>query len=159
FMLVGLDFFATDDQNEFEIAIKAADGTSLGGTDAILQNIEREAWKLPGVKHVLSTISDGNVTEGSIYIGLVDLTERKFSQFSVMDAARKMVKEKFPELRVAVQPVQGVSGGNFRAQAIVLNVRGPDLKELEKYSSQILGEMKKINGLVDQDTTLNIGNP
>ena len=99
------------------------------------------------------------MTDGSVYVGLSDLTEREFSQFDVMDDARAMMQEKFPGLRVAVQPVAGVSGGSFRAQAIVLNVRGPDLNELEKYSSQILAEMKEIPGLVDQDTTLNIGNP
>jgi len=159
FMLVGLDFFATDDQNEFEIAVKTPDGTSLAGTDLVLQNVEREAWKLRGVRHVLATINNGAVTEGSVYIRLSDLTERDFSQFDVMNDARRMMKEKFSDLRVAVQAVQGVSGAGFRAQAIVLNVRGPDLKELEKYSDQILGEMKQIPGLVDQDTTLNIGNP
>ncbi|MCI0363666.1 MAG: efflux RND transporter permease subunit, partial [Phycisphaerales bacterium] len=37
-MLVGMDFFAFDDQNEFEIVIKTPDGTSLAGTDAVLQN-------------------------------------------------------------------------------------------------------------------------
>jgi HAE1 family hydrophobic/amphiphilic exporter-1 len=162
FMLVGLDFFAMDDQNEFEIVIKTPDGTSLAGTDAVLQNIEREAWNLRGVKHVLSTINAGNrgsVTDGSVYVGLSDLTERKFSQFDVMDDAREMMKRKFPGLRVAVQAVQNVGGSSFRTEAIVLNVRGPDLKELEKYSSQILAEMKRIPGLVDQDTTLNVGNP
>jgi HAE1 family hydrophobic/amphiphilic exporter-1 len=161
-MLVGTDFFAQDDQNEFEIVIKTPDGTSLAGTDAVLQNIEKEVWKLSGVTHVLSTINSGGaggVTDGSVYIGLSDLTERDFSQFDVMDEARLMMQERFPDLRVAVQPVSGVSGGNFRAQAIVLNVRGPELGELERYSRQILAEMKTIPGLVDQDTTLNIGNP
>ena len=159
FMLVGLDFFATDDQNEFEIAVKTPDGTSLAGTDLVLQNVEREAWKLRGVRHVLATINNGAVTEGSVYIRLSDLTERDFSQFDVMNEARRMMKEKFLDLRVAVQAVQGVSGAGFRAQAIVLNVRGPDLRELERTSDQILAEMKQIPGLVDQDTTLNIGNP
>lgn len=161
-MLVGMDFFAYDDQNEFEIIIKTADGTSLAGTDAVIQNIEKEAWKLRGVKHVLSTINSSGssgVTDGSVYIGLSDLTERKFTQFDVMNDARQMVKERFPGLRAAVQPVQGLSGGNFRAQAIVLNVGGPDLDQLQKYSDQILAMMRTVPGMVDQDTTLNIGNP
>ena len=34
-----------------------------------------------------------------------------------------------------------------------------ELKELENYSKQILAIMKKTPGFVDQDTTLNIGNP
>jgi HAE1 family hydrophobic/amphiphilic exporter-1 len=161
-MLVGKDFFAQDDQNEFEIVIKTPDGSSLAGTDAVLQNIEKEAWKLRGVKHVLATINSGGssgVTDGGVYIGLTDLTERNFSQFEVMDDARAMLKEKFPGLRFAVQAVQGVSGGGFRAQAVVLNVRGPDLRELQKYSDQILGLMKATPGMVDQDTTFSIGNP
>ena len=161
-MLVGKDFFAFDDQNEFEIVIKTPDGTSLAGTDAVIQNIEKEAWKLRGVQHVLSTINSGgssSVTDGSVYIALSDLTERKFTQFEVMDDARAMMKVKFPNLRVAIQPVQGVSGGSFRAQSVILNVRGPDLKELQKYSSQILELMRSTRGLVDQDTTFSIGNP
>jgi len=114
------------------------------------------------VKHVLTTINSGGssgVTDGSVYVALSDLTERKFSQFDVMDDARNMLKEKFPNLRFAVQAVQGVSGGGFRAQAVVLNVRGPGLKELQKYSDQILTLMKATPGMVDQDTTFSIGNP
>jgi HAE1 family hydrophobic/amphiphilic exporter-1 len=76
-----------------------------------------------------------------------------------MDDARNMLKEQFPNLRFAVQAVQGVSSGGFRAQAVVLNVRGPDLKELQKYSDQILALMKATPGMVDQDTTFSIGNP
>ncbi len=162
FMLVGTDFFAQDDQSEFEIVFKTPDGTSLAGTQAVIENIEREAWKLRGVKHVLSTVNGGGssgVTDGSVYIGLIDITERKYSQFDVMDDARQMMTRQFPSLRVAVQPSQNVSGGNFRAQALVLNVRGPDLNELSRYSDKILTMMKAAPGMVDQDTTLNIGNP
>ena len=161
-MLVGKDFFAQDDQNEFEISVKTPDGTSLAGTDAVLQNIEKEIWKARGVKHVLTTINSGGssgVTDGSVYVGLSDLAERNFSQFDVMDDARAMLKQRFPGLRVAVQAVQGVSGGGFRNQAVVLNVRGPDLKELQKYSDQILQIMKTTPGMVDQDTTFSLGNP
>ncbi len=161
-MLVGKDFFAQDDQNEFEIAVKTPDGTSLAGTGAVLQNVEREVWKLRGVTHVLTTINSGGssgVTEGSVYVRLSDLTERDFSQFDVIDDARAMMKEKFPGLRSAVQGVQGVSGAGFRSQAVVLNVRGPDLTELQKYSSQILQMMRSTPGMVDQDTTFSIGNP
>jgi hydrophobic/amphiphilic exporter-1 (mainly G- bacteria), HAE1 family len=160
--LVGKDFFAQDDQNEFEITIKTPDGTSLAGTDAVLQNIEKESWKLRGVKHVLTTINTGGgsgVTDGSVYVALSDLTERRFSQFDVMDDARAMLKDRFPNLRFSVQAVQGVSGGGFRNQPVVLNVRGPDLRELQKYSDQILALMKTTPGMIDQDTTLSIGNP
>jgi hydrophobic/amphiphilic exporter-1 (mainly G- bacteria), HAE1 family len=160
--MVGKDFFAQDDQNEFEIVVKTADGTSLAGTDAVLQNLEKEIWKIRGVRHLLTTINSGGssgVTDGSVYVGLSDLTERKFSQFDVMDDARALLKSQFPNLRFAVQAVQGVSGSGFRSQAVVLNVRGPDLHQLQAYSDRILGLMKTTPGMVDQDTTFSIGNP
>ena len=162
FMLVGTDFITQDDQSEFEIVVKTPDGTSLAGTGLVIQNIEQEVWKLRGVKHVLSTINGGGssgVTDGSVYVGLKDLTEREFTQFDVMEDARRMMKQQFPDLRAAIQVVANVSGGNFRNQALVLNVRGPDLDVLAKYSSQALALMKEVPGVVDQDTTLNIGNP
>jgi HAE1 family hydrophobic/amphiphilic exporter-1 len=162
FMLVGTDFINQDDQSEFEIVIKTPDGTSLEGTDLVLRNIESEVWKLRGVQHVLTTINGGGtsgVTDGSVYVGLTDLTERKFTQFDVMEDARKLMKERFPSLRAAIQVVATVSGGNFRNEALVLNVRGPDLKDLAKYSDQILTMMRGVPGVVDQDTTLNLGNP
>jgi HAE1 family hydrophobic/amphiphilic exporter-1 len=162
FMLVGVDFITQDDQSEFEIVVKTPDGTSLAGTDLVLQNIEQEVWKLRGVKHVLSTINGGGssgVTDGSVYVGLKDLSEREFTQFEVMDDARALMKQRFPDLRASIQVVANVSGGNFRNQALVLNVRGPDLDELAKYSSQVLTMMREVPGVVDQDTTLNIGNP
>jgi HAE1 family hydrophobic/amphiphilic exporter-1 len=162
FMLVGTDFINQDDQSEFEIVVKTPDGTSLAGTDLVLRNIEQEVWKLRGVTHVLSTINGGGssgVTDGSIYVGLKDVAERKFTQFDVMDDARAMMKQHFPGLRAAIQVVANVSGGNFRNQALVLNVRGPDLDELAKLSGQALKMMKEVPGVVDQDTTLNIGNP
>jgi HAE1 family hydrophobic/amphiphilic exporter-1 len=162
FTMVGTDFIAQDDQSEFEIVIKTPDGTSLAGTDLVLRTIEAEAWKLRGVRHVLSTINGGGssgVTDGSVYVRLTDLEEREFTQFEVMEDARVMMQQKFPALRVAVQQVSNVSGGNFRQQALVLNVRGPDLKQLESYSNEILAMMRDTPGLVDEDTTLQIGNP
>jgi HAE1 family hydrophobic/amphiphilic exporter-1 len=134
----------------------------LAGTDLVLQNIEREAWKLRGVRHVLTTINGGGsfgVTDGNVYLSLVDITERKYSQFDVMDDARQMMKEKFPGLRLSVQPTQNVSGGNFRTQSMVLNVRGPGLTNWRSTPARILKMMQTVPGMVDQDTTLNIGNP
>src|SRR5205823_7222821 len=43
--------------------------------------------------------------------------------------------------------------------AVVLNIRGPEWKELQKYSDQTLQLMKATPGMVDQDTTFSIGNP
>ena len=101
---------------------KTPDGTSLAGTDLVIQKIEQEVWKLRGVKHVLSTINGGGssgVTDGSVYVGLKDITERKFTQFDVMEDARRMMKDKFPGLRSGADGVRsrwhGMEGSTSRS--------------------------------------------
>jgi HAE1 family hydrophobic/amphiphilic exporter-1 len=155
---IGMDFFPADDQDEFEIVIKAPEGTSLSGTDAILQQMEDRIRRLPEVRHLLTTINaqgTGGVTDGSIYVRMSPLQSRKISQFDVMKQARAALQD-FPGVRVAVQNVSTIGG---RSTPVNLIVRGPDLKELSALSGQYIRKMKEIPGLVDVDSTVNVGNP
>jgi HAE1 family hydrophobic/amphiphilic exporter-1 len=155
---IGVDFFPADDQDEFEIVIKTPEGTSLSGTDAILQQMEDRVRKLPEVRHLLTTINSqgiGGVTDGSIYVRMSPLQSRKISQFDVMKQARAALQD-FPGVRVAVQNVSTIGG---RSTPVNLIVRGPDLKELSALSNQFTQKMKEIPGLVDVDSTVNVGNP
>jgi len=158
---VGKDFIPSSDQNEFAVAVKAPEGTSLSAMDKITHDIENEIRKLRGVKSLLTTIGEGTgagVNEGEIYVRMVDLKERKFSQFDVMNDARKVLKA-YPSLRIAVQEVGAISGGGFKHSLVNFNIRGPELKNLELYSEKIKEEMKTIPGIVDVDTSLDIGKP
>ncbi len=155
---IGVDFFPADDQDEFEVVIKAPEGTSLSGTDAILQQMEERVRKLPEVQHLLTTINSqgtGGVTDGSIYVRMSPLQSRKISQFDVMKQARAALQD-FPSVRVAVQNVSSIGG---RATPVNVIVRGPDLRELSLLSDQFTRKMKEIPGLVDVDSTVNVGNP
>ena len=38
-------------------------------------------------------------------------------------------------------------------------LQGPELRELARYSGDLLARVKKIPGVVDADTTLNVGKP
>jgi hydrophobic/amphiphilic exporter-1 (mainly G- bacteria), HAE1 family len=155
---IGVDFFPADDQDEFEVVVKTPEGTSLSGTDAILQQMEQRVGKLPEVRHLLTTINSqgtGGVTDGSIYVRMSPLQSRKISQFDVMKQARAAMQD-FPGVRVAVREVSNIGG---RSAPINLIVRGPDLGELSILSDQFIRGMQKIPGLVDVDSTVNVGNP
>lgn len=155
FQRVGKDVLPNDDREEFEIVIQTPEGSTLAATDTIIKEIEREVWKLPGVKHVLTTIGQntGNVTEGFVYVRLVPLNKRDFSQFDVMKQARKMLAQ-FPWLRTSVEHVSSIRGGGFRQTPLNFSIRGPDLDKLEELSNQAVDRIKKIPGIVDVDTTL-----
>ncbi len=155
---IGVDFFPADDQDEFEVVVKTPEGTSLAGTDAILQQMEQRIRALPEVRHLLTTINAqgiGGVTDGSIYVRMSPLQSRRISQFDVMRQARSILQD-FPGVRVAVQNVSTIGG---RSTPVNLIVRGPDLKELALLSNQFTQKMKEIPGLVDVDSSVNVGNP
>jgi HAE1 family hydrophobic/amphiphilic exporter-1 len=155
---IGVDFFPADDQDEFEVVVKTPEGTSLSGTDAILGQMEERIKKLPEVRHLLTTINAqgiGGVTDGSIYVRMSPLQSRKISQFDVMKLARAALQD-FPGVRVAIQNVSSIGG---RSTPVNVIVRGPDLKVLSSLSNQFTQKMKEIPGLVDVDSSVNVGNP
>jgi HAE1 family hydrophobic/amphiphilic exporter-1 len=171
---VGFDFFPPDDQNEFQISVKAPEGYSLAQTDRVLQRIEGDLRTLPHVTRLLTSIGEGSgagVNDASIYVQLTPLKhgnwktlfltsvgERETSQFVIMAQARTLL-QRYPELRTGVQNIGAISGAGVRAQPIQFNVRGPDLKQLEVYTGQIKEKMRGMDGLLDVDATLNTGKP
>jgi HAE1 family hydrophobic/amphiphilic exporter-1 len=167
FGMVGKTFLPQDDQSEFEIGIRAPGGFTLAETSRTLGEIEHRLWGLRGVTNVLSTIGDqtgrvkageGDVTSGSIYVKLTDLRERDFSQFDVMDDARKIMAE-YPDLRSSVHGINPLSSGGSRIAEAELNLRGPDLTQLQGYADRLIDGMRKLPGLVDVDTSLAVRMP
>src|SRR5204863_6232273 len=135
FGAVGKTFLPLDDQSEFEISIRTPGGWSLAEVSRVFGEIETHVRSLRGVTDVLTTIGDqsgrvkpgeGDVTSGSIYVRLVDLRERSFSQFEVMDDARRLLAA-YPDLRTSVQGVNPLSTGGTRMADLELDLRGPDL--------------------------------
>ena len=167
FMFVGKNFLPVDDQSQYEVTIRAKEGSSLGATAQVFERAAAEIRKMPGVTDTLVTVGGGQqqvVNSGSIYVKLSDIHDREMSQEKMMDATRDLFndKQKFPEelqLRTAVQQVAAFSGGGFRNANVQFLISGPDLKKLEEYSSKILEKMKTIPDAVDVDSTLISGKP
>ena len=162
FMFVGKNLLPVDDQSQFEISVRAPEGSSIGATSQMFEQIASEVRKMPGVTDTLATVGGGQqqvVNAGTIYVKLADIKDRAKSQEMMMDDARNLLKNFPPELRTGVQQVQAFSGGGFRNANVQFLIAGPDLKKLEEYSSKILARMKSIPDAVDVDTTLISGKP
>jgi HAE1 family hydrophobic/amphiphilic exporter-1 len=162
FALVGKNFLPVDDQSQFEISVRAPEGSSLDQTSQMVNDIADEVRKLPGVTDTLVTIGGGQqsqVNTASIYVKLTDIGERPKSQDQLMVDAREILKHHPQELRTSVQQVAAISGGGFRNADIQYVVSGPDLDKLTAYSQQLLDKMKTIPDVVDVDSTLINGKP
>lgn len=161
FMFVGKNFLPVDDQSQYEVSVRAPEGTSLQATSLTLERIAAQIRQQPGVTDTLVTVGGGEMgvaNNGSIYVKLSDIKERSKSQEIMMSDTREMLKQ-FPDLRIGVQQVQAFSGGGFRNANVQFMIAGPDLKQLEIYSEKLLEQMRSIPDAVDVDSTLISGKP
>jgi HAE1 family hydrophobic/amphiphilic exporter-1 len=162
FKFVGKNFLPVDDQSQFEVSVRAPEGSTLPATSALVEKIAAELRGLPGVEATLTTIGGGQqqlVNSASIYIKLTPIKERALAQEKLMVRARELLKNYPKELRTSVQPVAAISGGGFRNADIQYVIGGPDLEQLTKYSEELLAKMKTIPDVVDADSTLITGKP
>ena len=58
-----------------------------------------------------------------------------------------------------MRPVATIGGGGNQNAEIQFTINGPDLKLLEQYANAIVTAAKKEPGVVDVDTSLNVGKP
>ncbi|HPQ81236.1 MAG TPA: efflux RND transporter permease subunit, partial [bacterium] len=157
-IFVGKDFIPQDDRSEFNISLKAPEGTSIDRMDEIVGGLEERLRSVRGVTEILPTIGGGDnrkANEGSIFVKMVDQGERDYSQFEVMDDVRALLGE-YPSLRASVQSVGGPGGGEAMFQ---MRLTGPSLEKLKEYADRITAQMRDKKGFVDVDTSFVFGKP
>jgi len=145
-----------DDNSEFEVIVETPPGSSLAASDSIMRRLESDLKAIPEVEHLFTTIgvrgqAQSNVTDGTIWVGLKHLSQRKRTQAELMREARQRLR-KYPELRMSVQQVSLASGGGFRQTPFNLVIRGPELQKLDDYSRTLIKRLAAIPGFADVDT-------
>src|SRR5678815_4899678 len=127
------------------------------------QAMEAEIRKIPEVVTLFTTIGvrgqyQSNVTDISIYVGLTHLSQRQRSQQALMQEARQAMAP-FPGLRISVQNISLIGGGGFRQTPFNLILRGPDLVRLERFSGDVIAQLKTRPGFVDLETAQSLRQP
>ena len=161
FLAVPINFMPQDDRSEFQVSVRAPEGTSLAATDSIAEHIAREIRRLRGVDATLSTVGGGQKEEvnvASINVVLKPLEERDVSQDEVMLQARAILAD-LPDLRTSVSTSMGSGSSNFAQGDIQFVINGPDLAVLQQYAERLLAKMKTMPKLVDLDSSLIVGKP
>ena len=163
-MAVNKNFLPSDDESQFQVTARAAEGSSLQTTQTIMESIASRVRKISEVETTVITIGDDpQVTQnlGSIYVKLVPVNKRKRDQFAVMAEVREKLMPQYARLnlRTSVGPVNAFGGG-INAD-IMYWIGGPDLNQLEKYSATLLAKLKVMrkDGAIDPDTNLITGKP
>jgi HAE1 family hydrophobic/amphiphilic exporter-1 len=168
FRVVNVNFTPQDDQSEFDVSLRAPEGTSLEATEVTANRVANAIRELPEVVYTMVTVagdSAGTLNTASIYVRLTPIGERDRDQFALMEEVRNNIlpNSTTAGVRTSLQApgiAGGGGGGGGQAQGDVSFVmQGPSLSELERASNTLAQSARKIPGLVDVDTSLRVGKP
>jgi HAE1 family hydrophobic/amphiphilic exporter-1 len=121
-----------------------------------MQKLENLVLTIPETKSIFSTLGKGarkEVNKGTLLVALKDRSERKRSQQQIMAELRDKVRD-IPGFKAYVENFEPISFGGRRNAPLQLDIKGLEIKELEKISNQIMREMVKRPGIVDVSSDL-----
>ena len=161
FQIVNVNFTPVDDTSQFDVTLRAPEGSSLAATEILSNRLATAIRDLPEVAYTLVTVagdSAGTLNSATVFVKLKPLGERDRVQDAIMGDVRSNIIPGVaqPGVRMSVQASGGPGGGGGDIQFVL---QGPSLDALEKYSETLKAQVAKIPGLVDVDTTLNLGKP
>ena len=157
-LLVGRDWIPPDDQGEISVLLNLPEGSSLEATARVSTDIANRIGALKGVEFVNPYVHEGAITSHShIYVKLVDLSKRSFSNLEAAAMARKICAA-YPNLRSKIMIPSALGGGElfFPIRALIL---GPDFDRVAALSKDAAASIRKIPGLLDVDTMLSLNSP
>nr|MCU0256271.1 efflux RND transporter permease subunit [Vicinamibacterales bacterium] len=165
FVLTNKAFIPEDDRSEFEVSIRAPEGTSLEQTELTLNRLaSRIRQAVPEVDYTIVTAGADEArtpNSGTVFVRLVPLGARDRSQFAVMGQVRGQILPEFEaqQLRPMVQAVSDFGGGGRQGAAIQFLIQGPDLATLERAGRHVAERARQDPSLADVDTSMNLGKP
>jgi hydrophobic/amphiphilic exporter-1 (mainly G- bacteria), HAE1 family len=156
---IGKELVPDDDQSEFSVNVKLPSGTSYPRTEQYMADMERDLKRLPDVALIFSNVNAGSA---NFYVALKPLDERKLSQQDIMRRAR-VALSKYKAARTRISGGTDLSGASTgtaysgnRLQAII---QGPELDQLQVYTTDLVAKVKEIPGVADVDSNFDFTKP
>lgn len=166
------------DEGEFEIDVRAPEGTSFEAMNEVMQAIEADLLTMPRLPVILASAGStrfGGSGQGRVYVRLAPHKERVFSvtrllslkpweafqgNYSQEDVIRAVRAElrKYSDVRVSVRGGRGSISVGGPSVGIDYSLLGPDLEALHRYGEELRQRADEL-GLVDADITLKLDTP
>ncbi len=169
---VGKELVPDDDQSEFSVNVRLPRGTSFQRTLDYATPIEGEIRQALGtdVVSIMTSIDPGGA---NYWIQLTPLEERQRSQQTLMGVTRRLLS-RYKNARISVMggtDISGASsggggggggrggGGGASSNRLQMIIQGPDMDQLQAYSTDLLNRVRKIPGVTDADTSFETTQP
>ncbi|MFN7219517.1 MAG: efflux RND transporter permease subunit, partial [Burkholderiales bacterium] len=142
---IGSELVTQEDNNWTSVQIQTPIGSSLSYTNSKAEQVEEALRDFPEIKSISKNVFKNNAW---FELQLTPKETRKRSQKELDDAIRTRLN------RIAGLEIN--IGFNRPIQVFVM---GPDIKELDRISQEVMTKMKAVKGMVDVESTFKPTNP
>lgn len=151
-------------EGEFYFDVSLPEGTALPTTDAVMKEMELVAAQHPGVASVYTSVGSRNVSGGLS----LKTKDENLAQISIVikDRANSELEETVIEdLRQIYSQIPQADVQFGRPSFFSLKTPmemlfyGEDIEQMRDYSMQLLSQLEKVEGLIDIQASLEVGNP
>jgi HAE1 family hydrophobic/amphiphilic exporter-1 len=157
FNTLGQEFMPSYDRGEFQVSFKTNPGSTIDQTEDISNDIARMILGKPGVDYAVTTIGAGSssaLNEGTVYVKLKSKKGRLLSAEQLRVDLRKDLAD-YGRAIISIEDVADMGD----SRPLQLSVQGPDMKELDRLSVDVMNRIKRVPGAVDIDRSLDQDKP
>ena len=167
YKFVGMAFLPDEDESLYQINVRGPQGTSLSGTQSILDRIARDLRaQVPEVQNTLVLAGFGRGSgpnNGFVNVTLKPVAERSRSQAQLINQTRNLVKKySSKDYQVTVSASSSIAGSiglGRGGSGVGVFIAGPDMAKLTEYANALLEKMKADPIFRDPDTSIDLGSP
>ncbi len=143
-------FFPQEDTGAITGGVRGPQDSSFAVMDNSIQQIVGVVKKDPGVENVIAfTGGNGATNNGTLYLALKPLAERKVSASQIIDRLRPQLN-RLPVASAFLQPVQDLRIGGRSSNALYqYTIQSDNVQDLSKWGPIILNQMQHLHGLQD----------
>jgi len=160
FAVLGKEFLPSEDQGRYMVRLETPIDYSLPRADAAMRTVAEQLRQRPEVQstfYVTGSDLTPDINKSRIYMNLKERKERTIVQIDSMKQVRDSLAG-MPDIKSSVELIAMIGGG-MRSLPIQLMVQGRDLDDLNKRTIAIRDQFAKLPGIVDADTSIEIGKP
>jgi HAE1 family hydrophobic/amphiphilic exporter-1 len=165
YKLAGINFLPDEDESQYQVNLRAPQGTSLPATQSIIERIARDIREqIPGVESTLTISGFGGQASpntATVFVRLKPIDQRSLSQADMVQKTRALARKYPKELVITASSISSISQaiGGGRSASLAYYITGPDLDKLDQYSNSLLQKLKQDPNIQDADRSLVLGNP
>lgn len=160
---VPIAFQSKTDRSEFLAKIELPLGTGIQESKRIGSRVAERIGKLEHIELVFLSVgagAQGKTNEVDYYLGLTPKADRDIDQRVLIDRVRESITAMVPEAKlVTMQEISWTSSSNFFTADVEVALRGPDLEQLNRYTEQMMAEMRTSGMFKDINSTFQLGKP